>query len=135
MNTQTEEPVAGMATYHEAANRPQQTNVAFLTMLQQHRGGETLSDLSEQLAKVTEAVFHLSKAGTLTLKLTIKPATRTPGAMVVEDEIKSSLPKPDDRSSIFFADTESWCLLRDNPNQLALGLRTVDGMVTGANAE
>jgi hypothetical protein len=112
----------------------QQVNVAFLTLLQQHRSGAALSDLSDALRQVTQAVFEQGKPGTITLKLTVQPATKTAGAMVVQDDIAFKLPKPEPEGSIFFADRESWQLLRDNPNQLALSLKTVDGMASHGEA-
>lgn len=127
MKTETQNQTRQAAPVQLAA---QQVSVAFLTLLQQHRGGVALSDLSDKLKEVTQAVFEQGKPGTITLKLTVSPAAKTAGAMVVRDDISIKVPKAEQATSIFFADKESWQLLRDNPNQMALSLKTVDGMAS-----
>lgn len=103
-----------------------QVNGAFVRALQIHRNGEVISDLSEALAKVTEHVMQTGRAGSVTLKLQIKQASAG-GALVIEDEIKTVLPKADKVGSLFFAHPETFELMRDNPNQMALELKAVDG--------
>jgi hypothetical protein len=98
---------------------------AFLAMLQNHRRGGVLSDLAEAMREVTEAVQATGKGGVVILKMKIRPASKG-GALVVEDEVKTTLPKESGEGSIFFAD-ENHNLLREDPNQKTLPLRTVDG--------
>ena len=106
-------------------SRPQ-VDGAFLAALQNHDGGACLSDLSEELRKVTEAVLLTGKAGSLSLKLTIKPASSSSVAVVLEDDIKTTLPKLHKRASIHFVDSQH-NLLRDNPKQLSMELKVVEG--------
>lgn len=98
---------------------------AFLAMMQNHRRGETLSDLGEALREVTEAVKLTGKAGSFSLKVKIRPASKG-GAMIVEDSVTTSLPKTEAEGSIFFADDEG-NLLREDPNQKTLPLREIKG--------
>ncbi len=98
---------------------------AFLQMLQSHRRGETLSDLAEAMREVAGAVKMTGKAGTVMLKIKIRPASKG-GALVVEDEVKTALPKAETQGSIFFADDKG-NLLREDPNQTTLALRTIEG--------
>lgn len=98
---------------------------AFLAMLQNHRRGEVLSDLAEGLRDVTDAVRETGKGGKLILEIKIRPAAKG-GAMVVEDVVKTSLPKTEAEGSIFFADSDG-NLLREDPNQKTLPLREIQG--------
>jgi len=109
----------------ESGAKPQ-VDGGFLATLQNHEGGDCLSDLSDELRKVTEAVLLAGKPGVLTLKLTIKPASTSSVAVVMEDEIKTSLPKVHKRASIHFVD-EAFNLIRDNPKQLSMDLKVVEG--------
>lgn len=113
-------------------NETSQPNVdsAFLLLLQQHRHGEILSDLSESIRNVTQAVQDSGRGGSITLKIDIRPASKgRAGALVVEDEIKEKLPTEDKTGSIFFAD-KNFNLIRDDPNQTTLELRSVEGAAT-----
>lgn len=98
---------------------------AFITTLQNHRRGEVLTDLADSLREVTETVQNTGKAAKLTLSLKIRPASKG-GALVLEDEIKLTLPKTETEGSIFFADSNG-NLLRENPKQQKLPLRTIEG--------
>ncbi len=112
-------------TQDSGVSQPQ-IDGAFLATLQNHDGGACLSDLSEELRKVTEAVLLTGKPGALTLKLTLKPAGQAAVAVVMEDEITSKLPKVHKRASIHFVDDQH-NLLRDNPRQLSMNLKVVEG--------
>lgn len=94
-------------------------------MMQNHRRGEVLSDLAEAMREVTDAVIATGKGGVVTLKVKIHPASKG-GALVVEDEVKTTLPKESGEGSIFFADDKG-NLLRDDPNQKTLPLRSIEG--------
>lgn len=98
---------------------------AFLAMMQQHRKGASLTDLSDAIRQVTEAVQLTGRPGSVTFKVSIRPASKG-GAMVVEDDISTKLPKSDKEGSIFFAD-DKHNLLREDPNQAVLPLRSIEG--------
>ncbi len=99
---------------------------AFLSMLQAHRRGEALTDLAEAMRQVTEAVQLTGRPGNVTFKVNIRPASKAQGALVVEDDIVTKVPKADRQGSIFFADDHN-NLLREDPRQTTLPLRTIDG--------
>lgn len=98
---------------------------AFLSMVQLHRRGELLSDMSEALREVAGAVTLVGKGGFVTLKLKIDPAAKG-GAMVVTDEIKVTLPKAEKSGSVFYVDGQG-NLTREDPNQMKMELRVADG--------
>lgn len=98
----------------------------FSTLLQNHRGGWAVDEASEKLQQLVEGVRQTGKGGTLTLKLKISPASRgAANALVVTDDIDVKIPVLDNDSSIFFATNDNQ-LVRDNPNQQQLPLRTVE---------
>lgn len=49
------------------------------------------------------------------------------GALVIEDEIKTTLPKADKLGSLFFCHPETFELMRDNPNQKNLEFKASAG--------
>jgi hypothetical protein len=107
----------------ETETKPSNT---FSTLLQNHRGGWALDEASEKLQKVVEGVRQTGKSGTLTIKLKVSPASRgAANALIITDDIKEKIPVLDKDSSIFFATNDNQ-LVRDNPNQAQLPLRTVE---------
>lgn len=99
----------------------------FINFLQNHRRGEIISDLSSKVRELVDAVTRLGKGGTMMLKISVKPASKG-GALVIEDEIKVAPPKEEVEGSIFFADKDG-NLLREDPNQRMLPLKSIKGGV------
>ncbi|NHR08386.1 hypothetical protein HA052_24650 [Chromobacterium haemolyticum] len=96
--------------------------------------GTFIDDASDALNKLVTAVDETGRAGKLTLTLSIKKATRGSGAMVVQDEIKLSLPKPDSRETMLFATPEG-NLVTEDPRQQTLELRTVPSATADSGPE
>lgn len=96
--------------------------------------GTFIDDASDALNKLVTAVDETGRAGKLTLTLSIKKATRGSGAMVVQDEIKLSLPKPDMRETMLFATPEG-NLVTEDPRQQSLELKTVSTAVAGTASD
>ena len=99
---------------------------AFLSLLQLHRNGQALDDLSQAMREATEAAQLQGKVAVITLKIAIKPAGNGSGAIVVADDIKVKLPMPDKVTSFFFCD-EAGNLHRNDPRQKELPLRSIEG--------
>lgn len=94
----------------------------FEKTLREMRRGASLTELSEELARLVEAVLATSKAGTLTYKLTISPCGVGGDITVsVEDDIVTKIPRPARGSSIFFAG-KNHVLQREDPRQSELPL-------------
>ena len=96
----------------------------FTDILGELAAGETLDTLTSDLAQMVTAVKATSKAGKLTLELTIKPN----GAHGVEitDKITTKEPRDDRGSTMFFNDKDGGLHRRD-PRQQDLPLRQVGG--------
>lgn len=91
-------------------------------MLQQKAGGVALTDLDNALAELVSRVADTHRKGKLTLAITVKPNAKR--GVQICDELKVDMPKEEQAVSFFFVG-ESGELLRNDPNQLALELRTV----------
>jgi hypothetical protein len=96
----------------------------FAAFLQELSRGRTHTDLSDQLHALISAVTETGKAGSLVLKIDIKPIS--PGdtsTLHITDAIAVKAPKADRQKSVFYVDGTG-NLSRTDPNQLAFdGLR------------
>jgi hypothetical protein len=81
------------------------------------RRGETLAEFAEAVETLVRAVQETSKAGTISLSITVKPMGGN--KVSVADKIRSSLPEATHEDTIFFV-TEDGVLSRQNPRQLSM---------------
>jgi hypothetical protein len=98
----------------------------FLETLRELRAGRTLEDLATNVAEIVTAVRATGKSGELTLKLKFKPP-KAGGAsyLMVEDSIKSSVPKLDHGDTVFFH-VAGGGLTRQDPSQIEMSLRSIE---------
>lgn len=98
----------------------------FINTLADVRAGGVIDDLDDILADVVQAVRNTGKTGELTLKLTIKPASKGDiCTLFVDADIKTKLPRLDKGSTVFFADDDN-SLTRRDPRQSEIPLRAID---------
>lgn len=91
-----------------------------LELLKQHRDGDLLFELSQDLTNLVAAVRETKLGGEVTLKLRIAPTTKGDAAKVfLRDELKLTLPRAAKAPDLFYT-TETNALSRDNPRQLKL---------------
>lgn len=96
---------------------------AFLRALQEHRQGETLTELSVGMRTAVEAALTCGKPAKLTLEVTFTP---NGPALALVAEVKTKVPKIAPYAGIFFAD-DAHNLFRNDPKQPELPpLRTVE---------
>lgn len=97
---------------------------AFAVFIQDLRDGRSHSELSGQLAELITKVRETGKAGELTLKIKVKPASRGGDVdkITVSDQITLSLPKPDKGEDFFWLTSDN-DLSRNHPKQSSLDLR------------
>lgn len=91
-------------------------NNTFTTTLAALRRGNTLSDLSVELANLVGRIRETGKKGSLTLKLTLIPADTDAEAITIDDDISVKVPKLTKSKTTFFTDEQNG-LQRDNPRQ------------------
>ena len=96
------------------------------------RKGMVAEAAGEELANVVRAVTATGKAGSLTIKLNVKPQKGDSETVVISSKITASTPSADMPEAIFFADMEG-DLHRNDPRQpemfrsTDLGDSAVDG--------
>ena len=88
------------------------------------RNGLTHTELSDALAKVSEAVLAHGGTGTITLKVTVSQLGHE-NRLVVRDQVDVKAPKPHRESSIWFYNQGQRGLSRRDPNQGELDLAVV----------
>lgn len=95
----------------------------FYDFLREHRSGITHDLLTDALQELVAAVTQENRAGTLTLKIGIKPMGKGDG-LEVSAEIASKPPKETAGVSIFFASPEN-NLVRNDPRQASMELHEI----------
>ena len=97
---------------------------AFAVFLQDLRDGRAHAELSTTLAELLAAVKETGKAGEITLKLKVKPASRGSDVdkVTITDTVAVKLPKPE-RGEDFYWLTDDNNLSRNHPRQHSLELR------------
>lgn len=88
------------------------------------RDGRTHNELSDALAKVSEAVLANGGTGTITLKVTVTQLGHE-NRLVVKDQVDVKTPKPIRESSIWFYNKGQRGLSRRDPNQGELELAVI----------
>lgn len=96
--------------------RPATEVVPFPEVLAQLRKGAAVDEFTAALAELVQAVTYTGKKGTLTLKLNVSPSKTDDSAVEVVDDLKVTVPKPPQKTSLFFAD-DSGSLTRHDPRQ------------------
>jgi hypothetical protein len=97
----------------------------FAAWLQEQSNGLSHTQLSNNLHDLIGRVRETGKKGSMLYTVTISPYDKTTDVLQVNDTIRLKLPEHDRRSSIFFPDSNG-NLTRQDPNQLAFDLRSVD---------
>ena len=101
---------------------------AFSLFMVELNDGSTHAALSADLAELLRTVQNTGRAGSLTLKVKVAPATRTNSGSVdkvtITADRKLELPKPEQASDFFWL-TEDGETSRNHPRQHDLPLRDV----------
>lgn len=101
------------------------TQKAFAVILQDLRDGRVHAELSQQFGELVNKVQETGKAGELTLKIKVKPATRgNVDKIMIADAVTVSMPKPERGEDVFWL-TDDNDLSRNHPRQGNLELRDV----------
>lgn len=96
-------------------------------------GGELVEEMGDALRDLNNAITLVEekKGGSITLKISVKPAGRGSGALEVSYDISVKKPNLPRRASIMFGTPEG-DLLATDPRQKSLELRHVDNTPTPA---
>lgn len=86
-------------------------------------GGFFIGRATDAEQELVRSIVETGKAGSLTITLSIKPATRG-GAMVIRGDVKLKKPAEAPTETMMFA-TEDGELLVDDPKQMRLDLQVI----------
>lgn len=90
------------------------------------RNGLLCCDIEDAIRDATHAVTERGKAATVTIKLTVKPATKSSSDnVIITDDVSVKLPKLSSGETILFA-CEDGRLSADNPRQGKLSFTKVE---------
>ncbi|MGJ8518068.1 hypothetical protein [Carnimonas bestiolae] len=95
---------------------------AFIELIRDLRRGETLEELSEELADVQQRCKDTGKVGTITLQIKIRPERGADGMFGITDDIKVKKPQFDRAATIFYEHADMQ-LRREDPRQVKMDLR------------
>tara|TARA_R110002167_G_scaffold91458_1_gene246128 strand:+ start:192070 stop:192435 length:366 start_codon:yes stop_codon:yes gene_type:complete len=93
------------------------------TLSHLERGGLN-DELTEELAAVVKAVRDSGKKGEVTLKLNVALMKGTEDTVIIGSTVTAKVPQLDRPSTIMFS-TFDGDLLRDDPRQISMDLKTV----------
>lgn len=97
-----------------------------MTQLALIRQGGLLEDIDEALRELNRYVGVIGKGGTLTIKISVKPATKNSGSsVIVSDDINLKTPKMPTAETILFA-TDDGDLCESDPRQRKLNFDKVE---------
>ncbi len=105
----------------------------FIQTINDIRQGQIADEMAERLGELVKAVRETGGKAELSLKLTIKPASKNnTEQLVVTDEIVAKKPKPERGTTILFS-SEDGGLSRRDPRQpeLPMAGRAIPGRVVG----
>ena len=90
------------------------------------RNGLLCCDIEDAIRDATQAVTERGKAATVTIKLTVKPATKSSSDnVIITDDVSVKLPKLSSGETILFT-CEDGRLSADNPRQGKLSFAKVE---------
>ena len=96
---------------------------AALNILEAHKNGRIITDISAALKQVTAAVQLTGKGGSVTLTMKVNPASKGDAStLVFLPKVKATVPESEVPGSIFYADAD-FNLVREDPNQAKLDLK------------
>lgn len=89
------------------------------------RRGQFLEDCADELNKVVKSVEDTGKPAKLLIELTVKPASKGQGAVVLSDKVRAKLPELPTGETILFVTVEN-NLVANDPRQKEMELKAVD---------
>jgi hypothetical protein len=88
----------------------------FTDVLRDIRKGIAVADATDKLQRIVQAVIETRKAGSLTVRLDIKPQKSDEEQVIIITTVSAKTPERDLPDAVFFVDDEGG-LHRSDPNQ------------------
>jgi hypothetical protein len=90
------------------------------------RQGGLAADIEQALSECVRQVCYLGKGGSVTIKISVKPATKNSNSnVIIGDEITLKTPKPQTAETILFS-TDDGMLCDSDPRQRKLDFGKVE---------
>lgn len=90
------------------------------------RQGGLAADIEQALSECVRQVCYLGKGGSVTIKISVKPATKNSNSnVIIGDEITLKTPKPQTAETILFS-TDDGDLCESDPRQRKLNFDKVE---------
>ena len=90
------------------------------------RQGGLAADIEQALSECVSQVCYLGKGGSVTIKISVKPATKNSNSnVIIGDEITLKTPKPQTAETILFS-TDDGMLCDSDPRQRKLDFGKVE---------
>lgn len=97
----------------------------FFETAREIRHGQFLEDCADYLHKAVASVAETGKAAKLCIEITIKPASRGQGALILADKVKAKLPELPVGETIMFVTPDN-ALVANDPRQKDLVFKSVN---------
>ena len=88
-------------------------------ILREMRRGRIVDDATDALGEVVKAVDATNKAGSVTIKISVKPSKDGGWEKTLSASIATTVPRQDMPDAVFFSNADG-DLVRDDPEQRAL---------------
>jgi hypothetical protein len=89
-------------------------------VLSQIRGGAAINDAAKDLNECVRAVLETGKPGSITIKLTVEPDKTDNTVVTIQPDVTLKLPKKARAKGIFYVDSRTGDLSREDPRQLEM---------------
>lgn len=110
------------------------TTRPFFDTAREIRRGEFLDECADGLKQVVDAVNDTGKSAKLVIELTVKPASKGQGAVIVSDKITPKLPALPAGETVLFATPEGNLQAKD-PRQGDLTFQSVPSSLANTSAD
>lgn len=98
------------------------TTRPFFDTLRDLRRGQLLEDCADKLQEVVAAVTDAGKAAKLLIEISVKPASKGQGAVIVADKVTTKLPQLPAGETVLFVSPEN-NLQANDPSQKQIEFR------------
>lgn len=88
------------------------------------RRGQFLEDCADELNRVIAAVEETGKPAKLMVEITVKPASKGQGAVVISDKVRAKLPELPIGETIMFVTPDN-NLVPNDPRQAAFDMKVI----------
>jgi len=94
-------------------------------VLEKINNGAPIAEITREMERLLCAIKDTGKRGSITIVVDVSPFKGSTDAMCVTCQVKTKIPEPERGVALFFL-TEDFRLVRNDPRQQELPLRTIE---------